>query len=54
VLDDGILKHVFVANLPLSLPSKEFLKSVNIWGSYGQKFSVLFFDSRCSTVIAIT
>ena len=27
---------------------KEFLKSVNIWGSYGQEFIVLFFDSRCT------
>ena len=33
----------FVANLPLSLSAKEFLKSVNIWGSCGQEFSVLFF-----------
>ena len=32
-----------VANLPLSLTVKEFRKSVNIWGSYGQEFSVLFF-----------
>jgi len=34
---------VVVANLPVSLLVKEFRKSVNIWGSYGQKFSVLFF-----------
>ena len=39
----GILKYVFVANLPMSLSVKKFWKSVNIWGSYGQKFSVLFF-----------
>ena len=39
----GIFKHEFVANLPLSLSAKEFRKSVNIWGSYGQEFSVLFF-----------
>ena len=32
----GIFKHKFVANLPL----------VNIWRSYGQEFSVLFFGSR--------
>jgi len=38
----------FVANLPLSLPVKEFWKSVNIWGSYEQEFSVLFFDSQSS------
>jgi len=39
----GIFKHKFVANLPVSLPVKEFWKSVNIWGSYGQEFGVLFF-----------
>ena len=44
---DGIFINDFVANLPLSLPVKEFRKSVNIWGSYGQEFSVVFFDSRC-------
>jgi len=43
----GIFKYQFVANLPLSLPVQEFWKSVNIWESYGQEFSVLFFDSRC-------
>jgi len=31
------------ANFPISLSAKEFWKSVNIWGSYGQEFSVLFF-----------
>jgi len=45
----GIFRDKFVANLPMSLSVKGFLKSVNIWGSYGQEFSVLFFiDSRCS------
>ena len=39
----GIFKYELVANLPMSLPVKEFRKSVNIWGSYGQEFSVLFF-----------
>ena len=39
----GMFKYEFVANLPMSLPVKEFWKSVNIWGSYGQEFSVLFF-----------
>jgi len=40
----GIFKHDFVANLLLSLLAKKiFFKSVNIWGSYGQEFSVLFF-----------
>jgi len=37
------VKFDFVANLPLSLPVKEFSKSVNIWGNYGQEFGVLFF-----------
>ena len=37
------MKFDSVANLPVSLPVKEFGKSVNIWGSYGQKFGVLFF-----------
>jgi len=36
-------KHEFVANLPLSLSAKEFLKSVNIWRSYGQEFRYLVF-----------
>ena len=42
----AVFKYEFVANLPLSLSAKEFRKSANIWGSYGQEFSVLFFDSR--------
>ena len=33
----------FVANLLVSLPAKEFWKSVSIRGSYGQEFSVFFF-----------
>jgi len=38
----GIAKYEFVANLPLSLPVKEFL------GNYGREHSVLFlFDSQC-------
>jgi len=40
---DGIFKYEHVANLPVSLSVKEFWKSVNIWGSYGQKFCVWFF-----------
>ena len=39
----GIFKYEFVANLPMSLPVKEFGKAVTIWGRYGQEFSVLFF-----------
>ena len=27
----------------MNLPVQEFLKSVNIWRRYGQKFGVLFF-----------
>ena len=46
--------YTHVANLPLSVPVKEFWKSVNIWVSYGQEFSVLFFDSRCTYNIKIT
>ena len=39
---------MFAANLlpSLSVSAKEFRKSANIWGSYRQEFSVLFFDSR--------
>ena len=40
---DEIFQYDFVANLPLSLPVKEFCKSVNIWLSYGQQFCVFFF-----------
>ena len=47
----GIFKYEFVADLPVSLPVKEFWKSVNIWGSYGQKFSVLFFLRQCITPV---
>ena len=39
----GIFKYALVANLPVSLPVKEFRKLVNIGGSYGQEFGVLFF-----------
>jgi len=44
----GIFKYNLVANLPVSLPVKEFCKSVNIWGSYGHEFGVLFFsETQC-------
>ena len=44
----GIFKYELVANLPVSLPVKEFGKSVNISGSYGQEFGVLFFsETQC-------
>jgi len=39
----GIFKYELVAKLPVSLPVKEFWKSVNSLGSYGQEFGVLFF-----------
>ena len=38
----GMFKYEFVANLPLSLSVKEFWKSVDICGSYGQEFSVWY------------
>jgi len=38
----GIFKYHFVVNLQMNLPVKEFWKSVKIWGSYGQEFSILF------------
>jgi len=34
----------------MSLPVKEFWKSVNSWGSLGQEFGVLFFDSQWRSV----
>jgi len=40
------LLHV---GLPISLEAKELWKSVNIWGSCGQEFSVLFFDLWCKS-----
>jgi len=36
----GVFRYDYVANLPLSLSAKEFRKSVNISGSYGQEFRV--------------
>ena len=36
----GIFKYELVANSPVSLPVKEFWKSVNICRSYGQEFGV--------------
>jgi len=34
--------------------SKRILKTVNIWGNYGQEFGVLFFDSLCTCICLIT
>ena len=47
----GIFKYELVENLPMSQPVKEFWKSVNIRGSYGQEFGVLFFsETQCIIV----
>jgi len=46
----GIFKYEFVANLPQSLPIKEFWKSVNIWESYGKRWVSCFFDSECTRI----
>ena len=46
----GMFKCTFIANLPMSLPPKEFWKLVNIWRSYGQEFGV-FFDSQCKIIV---
>jgi len=48
----GIFKYVLVANLPVSLPVKKIWKSVNIWGSYGREFGVLFFWDTVYTALA--
>ena len=45
----GIFKYEFVANLPL----KDFWKSVNIRGTYGQEFSVLFFLTHGVRVVQL-
>ena len=39
----GMFHNDLIANLPLSLSVKEFWKSVNIWRSYRQKYSWMFF-----------
>ena len=41
-----MFNNVFVTNLLLSLPVKEFLSLVSIWQSYAQKSSVLLFSSH--------
>jgi len=43
----GMFKYDSVASLLPSLSVKEFRKLVNIWGSYGQEFSVFFNHSVC-------
>jgi len=54
VLCGGIFKYEFVANLPLSLPAKEILKSVNIWEAMGKSLVSCFFDSWCSIMTKLT
>jgi len=44
----GVFTYDFVTNFISSLVLKEFGKSVNIWRSYRQEYSVLFFDSQCT------
>ena len=39
----GIINNHFIANFQQSVPVKEFLKSVNNWWRYGQKYSGMFF-----------
>jgi len=39
----GMFKYGFIANFFQSLTVKVLWKSVNIWRSYGQEYSVLFF-----------
>ena len=39
----GIINNHFIANFPQSVPVKKFLKSVNIWRRYGQKYGGMFF-----------
>jgi len=46
----GIVNNCVISNFPQSVPVKEFLKSVNIWRRYGQKFGDMFFDSRCTMI----
>ena len=41
-----------IANFLLRVIVKEFWKCFSICRSYGQEFGVLFFDSRCITLIA--
>ena len=51
---DEIISQGFVANLLVNLSVKEVWKSVNIWRSYGQYCSALFFsDSQCSSCLVV-
>ena len=44
---------MFIANLLLSLPVKEFRKSGRIWRRYGQEFGV-FLDSPCNLLLNLS
>jgi len=39
----NIYLNMIITNFLLSLTVKEFWKSINIWWSYEQEYSVLFF-----------
>ena len=45
-MGDGVFKYDFVTSFLMRLTVKEFGKSVNIWRSYRDEYSVLFFDSH--------
>jgi len=47
----GIISQSFVANLLVNLSVKEVWKSVNIWRSYGQYCSALFFLTHSVYII---
>ena len=49
----GIVNEDFVANLLVNLSVKEFSKPVNIWRSYGQYYSGLFFLLTHSVVRSV-
>ena len=49
-----IISQGCVANLLVNLSVKEVWKSVNIWRSYGQYCSALFFfDSQCRCIVSM-
>ena len=50
----GVVSDDFISNLLLSLSANEFLKSVNIWRSYGKVIVATFFDSQCLLLSAAT
>ena len=47
----GIINDHFIANVPQSVPVKEFLKSVNIWQRYGQKYGGMFFLTHSVVIV---